>query len=329
VKEVARASTEPRREKSKNKFLKESNIRNKAADRYEKQGIQDAAVELGKGLGQYANEDELELDEYLTDLTEFILQIAPHKYLVDTLNEIRQRAEDGDIKPEDLLELFESTHIAEITSYGQIAQNKVNTIRVLEDRINDYGNEEDDLHELVESSPWLVDPTWQPLTSEKSISNVREAFEDWYEAQRDDEIVTTTNADDLDQKRPDLVMLEMRGAVRVVELKRPGYTFKDDDFDRFRNYVTAFENFFEQNSEFCEDFPDEARFTIIADDINLSEVHNDSFEKLQDNDTLTGRKSWHDLLDDAKKHHMDFLEAEENVPDIDEDAFSGISTRSE
>jgi hypothetical protein len=326
VKEVAQSSTKPRRKKAQNKFVERSGIRDKAVERYEKEGIQEAAVELGKSLGQYANEDELELDKYLEDLTNFVLQIAPHKHLVDTLNEIRKRAEDGNIDPEDLIELFESTHIAEITSYGQIAQNKVNTIRVLEEKINDYDADEDELHEIVEKSPWLVDPTWQPLTSEKSISNVREAFEEWYEAQYGEEITTTTAVEDLDRKRPDLVMLEIRGSVRVVELKPPDYTFSDSDYERFRNYVTAFEDFFEKNSEFRQDFPDEARFTIIADGIDLSEMARDSYENLVDNGIVTGQMSWHDLLNNAKKHHQDFLDAEDRVPDIDTDAFSGIST---
>ncbi|OYR82767.1 hypothetical protein DJ84_09660 [Halorubrum ezzemoulense] len=326
VKEVAQSSTEPRRKKAQNKFVEQSGIRDKAADRYDKEGIQEAAVELGKSLGQYANEDELELEEYIEDLTNFVLQIAPHKHLVDTLSEIRQRAEDGEFDPKDLIELFESTHIAEITSYGQIAQNKVNTIRVLEDRINDYDADEDDLHSVVENSPWLVDPTWRPLTSEKSISNVRESFEEWYEAQNDEEIITTTTVEELDRKRPDLVMLEIRGSVRVVELKKPDYTFKDDDFERFRNYVTAFEDFFDQNEGFKEDFPDGAKLTLIADDMDLNEIYQDSFENLISNGKVTGRKSWHDLLNDAKKHHQDFLEAEEQVPNVDADAFSGIST---
>lgn len=329
VKEVAKSGKEPRREKVKNEFLEKSNLRDKASERYEKAGIQDAAVELGKSLGQYANEDELDFDEYLEDLTNFVLQIAPHKHLVDTLNEIRQRAEDGEIDPEDLIELFESTHIAEITSYGQIARNKVNTIRVLDDKIEGYDEDEDELHKIIESSPWLIDPTWQPLSSEKSISNVRSAFEDWYEGTHDEEIKTSSMGD-LDRKIPDFVMLEMRGAVRVVEIKRPGYTFKDSDFERFRNYVDVFEEFFDKNSEFTEDFPDEARFTIVADDIDLqNSIYKDSYESLVNSGPVTGRKSWQDLLDDAKKHHQDFLAAEEQIPNIEEDAFTGISTMPE
>ncbi len=268
----------------------------------------------------------MEFEEYLEDLTNFVLQIAPHKYLVDTLNEIRQRAEDGDIEPDDLLELFESTHIAEITSYGQIAQNKVNTIRVLEDKIQGYDEDEAELHEVIENSPWLVDPTWQPLSSEKSISTVRSAFEDWYEVEHGEDI-TTTSIGELESKIPDFVMLEMRGAVRVVEIKRPSYTFQDSDFERFKNYVDVFDEFFEKNSEFREDFPDEARFTIIADDMDLNSIYEDAYENLTQDGPVTGRKSWQDLLDDAKKHHQHFLEAEEQVPNVDEDAFTGISTR--
>lgn len=325
VKEVAKSGKEPRRKKVQNEFLEKSNIRDKASQRYEKEGIQKAAVELGKSLGQYANEDELEFEEYLEDLTNFVLQIAPHKHLVDTLKEIRERAEDGDIDPEDLIELFESTHVAEITSYGQIAQNKVNTIRVLEDKIEGYDNNEDELHEILESSPWLIDPTWQPLTSEKSISSIRNSFEDWYEGEYDEDISTTAMGD-LDQKRPDFVLLEMKGAVRVVEIKKPGYTFQDSDFERFKNYVNVFEEFFEQNSEFREDFPDEARFTLVADDVELRDIYTDSYEKLLEDGTLTGRKSWQDLLDDARKHHQDFLDAEDQLPRVEEDAFTGIST---
>jgi hypothetical protein len=323
VKEVAKSGEEPRRERVKEQFVDKADLENKARDRYEKEGIQQAAVELGESLGKYAHEDELEFDEYIDSLTNFVLEIAPHKYLVDLFQEIRNKAEDGKIEVDELTELFESAHIAEITSFGQVARNKVNTIRVLERKINDYSSNEDDLHTIVENSPWLIDPTWQPLTSEKSISTVREAFEDWYEANYDEEITTT--ATNKDQKIPDFVMMEMKGAVRVVEIKKPDYTFTDSDFNRFINYVDAFEEFFENNNSYTDDFPEEAKFTIIADDRDLDSTNERAYDNLLD-ESLTGMESWHDLLKDAKDHHKDFLDAREQIPDIEEDAYTSIST---
>jgi hypothetical protein len=329
VKEVASSGQEPRRKKVKDQFVEKADLEKKASERYNKEGIQEAAVELGESLGQYAHEDELEFEEYLEDLTNFVLQIAPHKYLVDMLQEIRERAEDGELDVDELIELFESTHIAEITSFGQVARNKVNTINVLEEKINDYEADEDDLHSIVENSPWLVEPSWQPLTSEKSISTIRESFEEWYEAEHDGEDIVTTTETDYEKKRPDFVMLEMRGAVRVVEIKRPDYEFGDEDFDRFANYVDAFEQFFESHPDFADDFPNRAKFTLIADGIDLSRNSQLAFERLRDDGPVTGRKSWHELLKKAKEHHQHFLEAKEQVPEIEEGAFSGITTTEE
>lgn len=328
VKEVARSGQEPRREKVKEKFVERSGLKDKAADRYEKEGIQKAAVELGESLGQYAHEGELDIDDYIENLTNFVLEMAPHKHLMDRLQEIREMAKDGDVDVDELVDLFESTHIAEITSYGQVARNKVNTIDVLSEKINDYDADEDDLHSIIENSPWLVDPSWQPLTSEKSISTVRSAFEEWYEAQHDIENLVTTTETEYDQKRPDFVMLEMRGAIRVVEIKKPDYEIGDEDFNRFANYVDAFEEFFEAHPEFREDFPDEAKFTLIADGEDLSRNNSLAFNQLRDNGPVTGRKSWHELLKRAKEHHQHFLSARDQVPDIEEQALGGISTTS-
>lgn len=329
VREVAKSGEEPRRERTSSKFLEKSNIESRAADRYEKEGIQDAAVELGESLGQYAHEDELKMDEYVDSLTNFILQIAPHKYLVDVLQQIRDKAEEGQIEVEELLELFESTHIAEITSYGQVARNKLNTIDVLDEKIHDFEAEEKELHEILENSPWLIDPSWQPITSETSIKKVREEFEQWYNKNKvsDDEKPISVSTDgEYNKKRPDLVLLEMRNSIRVVELKRPETTVKDEGIERFFNYIQAFQEFFDAKDKFTEDFNKGLKMTLVAEDIDVEFPNEETWKRQMEEGNIDERISWTELLNRARKYHSDFIDAREQVPDVDEDAFAGLES---
>ncbi len=56
------------------------------------------AVALGKQIGRFAAEDELQYQEYVGGLVEFILSVAPHKALMEALGEFRQEAfgEEGE-----------------------------------------------------------------------------------------------------------------------------------------------------------------------------------------------------------------------------------------
>ena len=307
IKKVADKSWEPRRNKVKDNFLETSNLGEKARERYESEEIQEAAVELGEKFGKFAHEDELENEDYIESFSEFILDIAPHKYLVETLQKIEERSEDGEVSIKDLVDLFQTTHIAEITSLGQVAKEKVKTIEVLEENIRSEDTDEGDLQEILEDAPWLINPTWTPVTENQEIRSFRSAFEAWYEEEKGDEIVTTSDTSQ-ENKKPDFIMLDVNNSIKVIEIKSPGKKFYNDDFDRFSNYVQAFDEFFEDHPRFRDDFPNEADFIIVADGRSLNYTNRNALETFQENRGVEPIMSWEELLKKTKKQHRDFFE---------------------
>ena len=316
VKQVAKKGKGPRRKKVSDLFLEKSKIGEKAKERYKNESIQEAAVELGKRFGQFAHEDELEDEDYVEDFSNFILDIAPHQYLVDTFHKIREKAKDGKIDMKELIELFRATHIAELTSFGQIANEKVHTIDVLEERIRGHATQESDLQKILETAPWLINPIWQPITTNQQFKTFRSAFEKWYEREHKVKITTSTQISG-QTKRPDFIMMHKNNAIRVIEIKPPGHTFDTTDFDRFNNYVDSFEEFFNKHPSFKDDFPNTAKFTVVTDRVNLDSKTKKAWKSLMDDGTIEACKSWEELLRDTKQFHHDFLEARDKFQEIE------------
>jgi hypothetical protein len=314
VKEIAKKGKKPRRKKASNRFMEASDLEGKAVERYgEGAGITETAVELGEKFGQFAHEDELEDPDYVDDFSNFVIEIAPHKHLVDAFHELRERAEGETIEIDELIEVLEATNIAEMTSFGQVAAEKVETIDILEETIRDDGTSERDLQEILEEAPWLIKAEWQPMAADESIETFRSAFESWYEDEYEEELITTTDIEH-GTKRPDFVMLHLDSAVKIIEIKRPGHEFDKDDFDRFARYVDAFEKFFEENKGFLEDFPDGPEFIIVADGINLNRTRRRALNDMKNEDLLKGVKTWEVLLRETKMRHQDFIQARRQIP---------------
>lgn len=317
VKEVAKRGKEPRREKSSEKFLAESNLQEKANERYGgESGIAETAVDLGEKFGQFAHEDDLDDPEYVDDFSNFVVEIAPHKHLVDAFHEIRERAEGESIEIDDLIEVLEATKIAEITSFGQVAAEKIETIEIFEEKIREEQTQESELQEMIEEAPWLIKAEWQPITADQTLETFRAAFEEWYETEFEEELVTTTEIDH-DTKRPDFVMLSLDNAIKVIEIKRPSHEFDSDDFDRFQRYVNSFVSFFDANPRFYEDFPNGPEFVIVVDDMNLDSTRKRALNNMKDEDLLQDTKTWEEVLRDTKNRHKDFIQARSQISKSD------------
>lgn len=314
VKEIAKRGKKPRRKKASSRFMEASDLEGKAAERYgDGTGIAETAVDLGKKFGQFAHEDELDDPDYVEDFSTFVIEIAPHKHLVDAFHELKERAEGGPIEIDELIEVLEATNIAEVTSFGQVAAEKVETIDILEHTIRDDGTSERDLQGILEEAPWLIKAEWQPMTADESLETFRSAFENWYEDEYGEELVTTTDIDH-GTKRPDFVMLHLESAVKVIEIKRPDHEFDGADFDRFERYVDAFVKFFDDHDRFKEDFPSGPEFIIVADGEDLNPTRERALNNMRDEGLLHGVKSWEELLRETKMRHQDFIQARREIP---------------
>lgn len=310
LKEVAKRGREPRRSKVRDEFIKKSQLERRAKERFEDPDLQRAAVELGERLSGFASEEELEDTEYVDTFSELILTIAPHKFLVDMLRQISQLSSKGKVDIKELVKLFHASRIAELASYGQITYEKLKALDALQAAVRADGTTESALQEILEDAPWLVDSTWEVVTTNQSFKTFRNAFEAWYKKKYSVEIVTTTNTKD--KKRPDLVFLHAANGLKVVEIKPPKHVFTDEDWKRLNGYDDALSEFFKAHPAFKDEFATGYEITLVADSVDIKDSSYRKAMKEMTDDKRLKKKSWEELLRDTKKHHESYLNARDS-----------------
>jgi len=307
MKEVAKRGKEPRRQLVRNLFLEKSDLNRIAKERFEDPELEAAATELGEQIGAFASEDELNDEEYVAGLREIILTVAPHKLLVDTFRRIEQMAVDGKVNLAELVKLFSTSKIAQLASYGQVVDEKLKAIDLLEKLIREDGTPENDFQHILENAPWLIDPQWIPISSNQALTTFRSAFVAWYKKDKNVELLTTTDIE-MGNKRPDFILLNLAGKLIVVEIKPPKHTFKDEDYERLQNYYDALGNFMTMNPKFKEDFPNGIQIILVCDSQSLSSTESKALDLLKGKGELDIH-SWETLLRGTKLAHQAFLEA--------------------
>jgi hypothetical protein len=302
IKEVAALSAGPRRKKKRDTFMEKSRLKEKAFDRYRDEAVADEAVRLGEQIGAFAAEDELDDSDYVDDLTEVILSLAPHQALVEAFKTIARKQEAS---IDELIGLFGKTKLAEMASYAQVAAERVETIRRLEEKLTQADAGESDYQALIASAPWLIKPDWSILTANQSLRTFRDRFTAFFSGRYGQDINVAIS---YERKRPDFTLIQHGNKLRIVEIKVPGHSFDDDDYRRMENYVAAFRQFFKENKEIASRFPDGWQIDLIADSVGLKDQTNrfayESFEEKGD----VVRSSWEDFLMAAVQAHEQILD---------------------
>lgn len=303
IKEIGAASRAPRREKKSAIFMDRANLAERARERYGDAAVVDAAVELGQQIGAFAAEDELADADYVDDLAEVILAVAPHKALVEAFKEISQQV-DAEIR--DLLSLFGKTRVAEMASYSQIAEERVRSVRELQAVINRPDVEEADLQRLIAAAPWLIRPDWTVLTQNQGLKAFRDQFVIFWKTRYGEDLEVAIS---YEKKRPDFTLVHHGRKLHLVELKAPGHEFSGADYARLQNYVSALDDFFANNPGLAGAFPDGWQIDLIADSVRLTdETQKYAFAAFEAGGKVE-RKPWNDFLAGAIVAHQAFLDA--------------------
>ncbi|MCY3785261.1 MAG: ATP-binding protein [bacterium] len=305
VREVAHRSRDPRRRKVHDLFLKKSDIEAKARARFKEGAVVEAVCDLAKKIGSLAAEDELEDEVYVSDLSEVILAVAPHKALIDAFKEFAEEVDlPGAESLDRLATLFGRTRVAELASYGQIAAERVRSIEELK-RTLDYSDvQEKDLQKIISSAPWLVRPDWTVLTANQTLRTFRDRLTATWRVETSEEIDIAISHE---SKRPDLTLVSVDNQLYVVELKRPGHTFGTHDFDRLYTYVDALERFENSNPRIFEDFTKGWCLHLVVDDVSIGDPQKRGhFESLR-SDNKVVQMSWAEFLLQTSKAHEQFL----------------------
>ena len=302
VKEVGKKSKEPRRKRVREIFLEKSNIKERAAEQFEDGDVADAAVSLAEQLGSFAAEDELEDQTYVDDLAEIVLTVAPYKALIDAFRELSKT----DPTLDEAIGILGKVQIATLTAYGHIVWLRIKAIRQLEKCVNDQ-SDEGELQMLIAESPWLIAPTWTPLTSNQRLSTFKRNFEAWYKERNAGKTVNLAIDKAFVVKRPDFVLVGFERKLRIVELKAPGHAMNDEDMDRLENYFAAFREFFKSHAFVREEFPTGFQVDLIVDAAEFKRTGNrNSYANYQELGVLRPIP-WRDFLAQAEKANEEFM----------------------
>lgn len=308
IKEIAKKSAGPRRESKGTMFLQRANLKERAESRYgSDSSVTDVVLTLGHKIGGFASEDELGDPDYVSELAEVILSVAPHQALIQTFQRISGQ-QDKTI--DDLVLLFSQTRIAEMASYAQIAAERVASIRELRHVVDDTSVEESDLQRLIARAPWLIQPDWSVISENQALKTFRDRFTTYWREAYGEEVQIAIS---YEKKRPDFTLIHLGRQLHVVELKKPKHAFANEDYRRLENYLEAFEAFFSTHQEIAASFPDGWVIDLIADSVNIRDTTSKrSFEAAEKNGQVR-RKSWYDFMHHASIAHEQFLDAHDKL----------------
>lgn len=306
--ELGKKSTGPVRKKRFDEFKKISHLEDRAKEKFGDTHVYDVALEVGKGLASNITEQSLTNINYVEGLLELILSVAPHKMIVDKLKKI---ADGGNQNALDVISsLFGDAKLAETASLGQIAYERIRVIKELSMIISQTTPvAEPKVQDILLNAPWLIEPQWTVLQDNKSFNEFKRRFTVFCKRNRHDVLVPSINPE-LGRKRPDFIMLPIRGSIEIIEIKPPGHTFNNVDYERLHNYYEVMEQFVNEPDMLRSHY--EYHIVLICDDVNLKKVAKTSYDRLVEIGILS-QKTWEILLSNTRQAHEDFLKFESNV----------------
>jgi hypothetical protein len=237
--------------------------------------------------------------------------LAPHVTLDRTLREV---ADDSTTPLTAVAAILRTARIAELSSFGRIAEERVRVIERLESLKDDTTSQEREFQKLVYEAPWLIDPQWSPLTANQPFSTLKEEFQKYYKKITKQKILLNDFSDTT--KRPDFVLASHGPTIEIVEIKRPNHALQNLEMERIQTYVEVMEKFLNEpgHEDFRRRFP-EFHVTLVCDNVNLTGVHKGSFEGLRKPEKLTWI-TWSSFLLRTRTAHQEFLNQAERLRKI-------------
>jgi len=190
--------------------------------------LDDTSGKQVKKLIKQLSKLEPELEQAYS-LADSLIRAYEYKHFHDIIDKIEEAEDD----PERLSMLL--THITEwqtIESRAilEIVKGRLSIVEKFQNMlVNDYPEtaskkNPDNLHDLVASFPWILNPDYQVFSEEKTISK---QLEEW-------------NVDDIDEEdhrlRYDFLALTDDNAIVVIEIKRAEHAVILEDLQRLERY---------------------------------------------------------------------------------------------
>ena len=306
VKRIGTLSRDPMRKATLDLFLETGSVDErieKAFPDNDQHEIRENAKEVARSFGRTISRAEAEDESVVGDLVDLSINLAPHI----TLDDMMKKAIDNADKPLSVLGTFLRTaRLAELSSFGRIAEDRLKVIERLGDLKNATDTDETDLQKLISNAPWLVNPEWAPVTENQSFTTLRREFEEYYSRMTGSSI----SLSDFQQtgKRPDFVLTSQEGTVQIIEIKKPHHRLSNAEMDRVISYFNNMNDFLNDpaHSNIRQHFGD-FHITIVCDELALSGAQRAAFDGYKAREKLT-HLNWAAFLFKTEQVHQDFLE---------------------
>ena len=306
VKYIGTLSRNPLRKAIRQLFFELGDVNNRISEEFprdEQSDIRKRATEIARCLGQTISRGELEEKAVVRDLVDLSITLAPHV----SLNSMMKKAVESADSPLSVLTSFlRLAQLAELSSFGRIAEDRLKVIDRLNCLKDAEGTNEKSLQQLITDAPWLINPEWAPVTENQTFASLRREFEKYYEKKTGDVVLLAEFQES--GKRPDFVLFSQENTVQIVEIKKPHHLLSDSEMDRIVKYHNIMKSFLEGNKhESFKKWFQDFHITLICDRLELNGMSRAAFDGYKLARKLT-HMSWTDFLSKSKQAHQDFLD---------------------
>ncbi len=309
VRRIGTLSRDPMRKATLDLFLETGNVEQRVRDSFpteEQQGIRAHALDIAKTFGRTISRPEAEEEGVVDALVDLSITLAPHITLDEMM---RSAVESADTPITALGEFLRTARIAELSSFGRIAEDRLKVIERLDVLKDGDHTDEASLQRLIEEAPWLINPEWAPVTANQSLSTLRREFETYYEEQTGQPIQLLNFQDPA--RRPDFVLSSQEGLLQILEIKRPGHRLSNDEMARIRTYHECMDAFLNDPShELFRQWFRGFHITLVCDHLAVEGPLHDTLELYLANGRMS-HIDWAVFLARTQEVHQDFLDEAE------------------
>ena len=304
---VGTRSREPEKKKVWEEFLETGQVKKRVEEAYPGdrwKEIREKTMELARLMGERLRPAEAKDEAYVNSLVQYSLALGPHVILDDAL---KRAASEEDAAIAVMATILRTARVAELSSYGMIAEKRVKVIERIMGLKDNEETLEKALQDSIEEAPWLVNPLWSPIASNQQLSTLKAEFEKHFEEQTGIQIRLEPFEEGAERKRPDFVLSADDFGLQIIEIKRPKHKLKNDEWDRIQLYIDQMERFLNLpgHDEFRSIFR-KFTVTLVCDKIGLSGSHLRAFTSYMGDRTME-HITWSGFLRRTEHMHQEFL----------------------
>lgn len=316
VKQIGKLTREPMRKAAWDVFRDQTQIETKVEDEFpgeHQTEIREKTLEIAQTIARSARPEELEDQQHCRALVNLAMLLGPHITLEEKLTE----ASGNEHTLEVVTNILRIARVAELSSFGRIADDRVKVIKKVEELKDDTETMEESFQSLIEQTPWLINPQWSPISDNQSLTNLKNSFIDFYKKQTGEAITIFGAVRHKGDRRgafamsSQFVMTTQDTTVEIIEIKKPGHSLQNLEMDQIVTYHDTMDAFFHENAseDVLRGF-EKFHITLVCDNLALKGAQKVAFNGMQASGGLT-LVSWGSFLKRTRKMHEAFLKEAE------------------